>query len=77
MVKFKDRTVKNPTHFMALCFTMMKQDPKFKDRNDILTQVLVHKDRALFACAHGFFWASQDRKYSSEFYTTKEEALTK
>lgn len=75
MIKFKDKTIKNPTHFMALCFTMMKQDSKFKDRTDVLEKVLVIKERALFKCAYGFFWASKDRKYSDSFFESKEEAL--
>lgn len=75
MVKFKNKTIKNPTHFMALCFTMIKQDPKFKERDDVLKKVLTQKDRALFQTAYGFFWVTNDRKYSLTFFETKEEAL--
>lgn len=75
MVKFKDKTVKNPTHFLALCFTASKQDPEFKKRNDVCVLIFEYGSVAIFECAYGFFLVNKNKVFSKTFFETRSEAF--
>lgn len=75
MVKFKDKLVKNPTHFLALCFLASRQDPNFKKRDDVCVLIFEKGDIALFECAYGFFLVNKNKKLSKEFFETRALAF--
>jgi len=79
MVKFKNKSPRNPEHFLALCYTYAKQNKEFREREDVMTLISSNGNVALFQCAYGFFLMKKvDKKVLfNTFFETKEEALKK
>lgn len=66
---------KNPQHFIAMCFIEARVNPSIKTKNQFMKKVGMLKGNALFSSAYGYFWVSKERKFSSSFFMSKEEAV--
>jgi len=68
---------KNPSHFVALCMRLLRDDPNIANSPDVYVKKLQEiKGRAIFGCAYGYFWSTTDRYCCKEFFATKKECVT-
>jgi len=68
------RTPKNPGHFVALCMLELKDNPNLASSRGIyMSKVREIKGRGVFQTAYGYFWVTNGRKTSKEFYPTMRD----